>query len=392
MAKTIYSFLAIFFVYSVCSTCIFARDIKVSVFNATLNQSATVSSVQLLKLSGGMQVVQTKKNVFSQAIFSDVPYIESPYLLQAKYQDVLYNTIVPPVPSQAKTDSYKVEVYERSSRFTSEIGLVVLYSFVYVEKQLQVDIYYNFRNSTQYTFSEKELGIYTYIPTEARDILASVSVGKGNVGANIQWLRITPKKVANFPENDYNYLLPYPIKPGEKTYIVKYNLRYDGSPITLDIVSTYPISKSQKVKFIQRPDNLNIQISNSSYAFAPKKDEGLQFTYYEFPFFQKKMEISISEGTPIPKGELNISQEVVLTRVIPNNIKILLLVFFLLMLLFFISQIKKRFYIFRSIMVKRCFQKEHQLEYLKKTNASQTKVKKLEVKIKNLKENIEKAV
>ena len=373
------------FLYSIS---LYSKDIEVSILNATFNRSVTVPTVQLLQLSNGMQVIQTKKNVYNKTTFLDIPYIEAPYLLQAKYQGVLYNTVVPPFSNTVKKESFGIKVYERSSKFSSRINLATLYSFTYVKNQLQVDIYYNFLNNTNYTFSEKELGIYVYVPDTAKNILASVSVGT-STNTNIQWLKIVPKKIDNLADSYYNYILPYAIKPGERTYVLKYTMEYRGEPIEFDISSVYLSSKNQKVKFLKRPDDLNISISNSAYVFQSQQDENAQFLYYEFPIFQKKMQLSISGGTPVSKDILNDSSTIFLTTLFPYSIKFLFFIFFLMLLLFIIWILEKKYSALRPILLRSSIRKQYQMEYLKKVKPSHYKLSKLETKIKNLQENIE---
>ncbi|HRP69282.1 MAG TPA: zinc ribbon domain-containing protein, partial [Turneriella sp.] len=94
---------------------ILAYDIHVTVQNGTTEGVETTPlTIQLLRLSQGMEPVTTKKSAAGKASFTNLPEIgNAPYMLQTVYKGVAYNRVIAPnIPSPADV---KLEVFDSTA-------------------------------------------------------------------------------------------------------------------------------------------------------------------------------------------------------------------------------------------------------------------------------------
>lgn len=289
------------------------HSITVTAINKTLNKKQVVKQLTLLRLENQMQIIEQVENV-AITTFEKLPLTSSvPYIVQARYLGVTYNQIIAP-NALKDTKSIEIPVFETTTEYDqSKIQKVSLYSVSYTGNKLAFEIYHHFTNRTSKTFVEKHLnntkfGIYTLIPLEAENFAASVSVGSGN--SNINWLRLNPVNTPLSPKNSYDafekYLLPYPLKPGVRTYSIYYEIPYDGS--TLDYVIASYYLNSQSIKFIKRPDDIIVQDVKTKKEFPLLSSKDLSWKYHELAENSLKLvELRLSGGTSL-KEEKKSSQ------------------------------------------------------------------------------------
>ena len=248
----LFSWLMRFSFFFLISHFLFAGEQKIQIINGTKkNRPQEIETLNLIRLQKGMQIIKSFDRI-GPVLDLQIPEDKSgfPYMLQGIYQGIRYNHVIPPVLTSNKLITLKV--YEKTNRFHN-IHLKILYVVRYVGKNLRFLVLYKFMNESKYTFVEKNNGLHFFIPNQADQVNASVSVGSGL--SNIQWLKINPE-VQDKRKNIF--AISYPLKPGERIYQIGYQIPYDGSSLSFPIQSMYPVTA--QIEMLLETKGLNLRI------------------------------------------------------------------------------------------------------------------------------------
>ena len=244
------------------------KEYDIEILNGSKgDQPQKIEKLNLLKLEGGMQVVRSFEKAgpsMTLAIPEDTKGF--PYMLQGIYQGVRYNRMIPPnLPSNQRV---RLRVYEVTKKY-SNASLSVLYVVRYASERLRFLVLYKFNNQSGRTFIENGNGVHFFIPPQAENVDASVSVGSGL--SNIEWLKIAPLPVR---EADGIFIVPYPLKPGERIYQIGYQLPYNGSSLSVLIRSEYPVSGATEILLENKDIDLLIPDQPDWSSSGQRKDPG----------------------------------------------------------------------------------------------------------------------
>ncbi|HLH42370.1 MAG TPA: hypothetical protein VKV74_05250 [Bryobacteraceae bacterium] len=226
-------------------SCFLASDFSLlaaidgTVVNATTGKPQPRVTVTLIHPgASGMQTLGRAQSDADGkfAIEQDVP--SPPALLQAEFQGVTYNTILPP---GATSTGLKLNVYDATSKLSADIAQQHLIILEPVDGQLRVSETFLVENKGNTTFQDAAKGsIQLYLPTGAKTEVTVTAPG----GMPI---RRTPEKTAQ-PDV---YKIGYPIKPGSTDFELVYTLpdpkRFSGKvvgkdPLRLVSASTVTLS------------------------------------------------------------------------------------------------------------------------------------------------------
>ena len=305
-----------------------AIEIRVKIENGSRpGRAQTVDSIQVLKLEKGMQPVESRENT-SATVFKDLPPGQ-PYMIQANYRGINYNQVVPPL--QKKIFDVSIRVYELSSRFSDKISFRSLYRLKYINTYIEVLLFYHFNNTSKFTFAENNQGIRVYIPENATGIEASVSVGSGK--SDIQWLKLQYQKIDG--EKD-EYILPYPVKPGERLYQVRYSLPYPDKEAVFQLKEYYPAGIPARI--ITEPGTIRLEAlaGGKLEKGQPAPQPGQNMASFSGEK-KKKYSFRLSGGEPVQElqTEVEVSSGPILARSEKAFITVILSIIFLSMIWFF---------------------------------------------------------
>ncbi len=241
---------------------LFGEEKIIQIINGSQNdRPQKIERLNLIRLQDGMQIIKSFERI-GPMLTLKIPEDKNrfPYMLQGIYQGVKYNRVIPPV--SATNNSIELKVYEKTNRFQN-IQLRILYVVRYVDENLHFLVLYRFANESKHTFVENKNGLHFFIPNQAKQVNASVSVGSGL--SNIQWLKMNPEAV----KKEKNiFLVAYPLKPGERIYQIGYKFPYDGSSLSFPIRLIYPVS--EKVEVLLETKDLNLRIEGKPN-WSPQK-------------------------------------------------------------------------------------------------------------------------
>ncbi len=188
--------------------------IEIRVINETTGKLAVADTLELFRMDSAMEPLETHKNVSS---ISYKAKEEGNLLAVAHYRGISYSRFF-----SATESSVVLPVFERHDSFP-EAGISVrtLVQFeVLPEKKLGVMEYLFFSNSTNKTFADDGKGIMAHVPPKAESFQAAVTLDSAG---EAQWLTLQSEK-----QGDGSYLLPYPVKPGERIYQISYVVPYSN--------------------------------------------------------------------------------------------------------------------------------------------------------------------
>ncbi|MCX7632860.1 MAG: hypothetical protein N2Z22_05970, partial [Turneriella sp.] len=164
-----------------------ALDIVVNIHNGTYGTpERSPLKVQLLQLAGSMQPISQTVAHNGRAQFRNIPESpDSPYMVQANYQNVNYSQVIPPLARSPVHVTLEVFASTDSTENLSVRPLVELRRVA--ADRLSGLLILFFRNSGKRTYFSKD-GIIFSLPATATFEQVSVSVGSGK--SDIQWLKV----------------------------------------------------------------------------------------------------------------------------------------------------------------------------------------------------------
>ncbi len=377
MKQTFFIYAIIFFVFFI--TKIFAKDITIQTVNASKDKrSQLVTKIELIALQNSMQVIRTIKPHNSKVVIRNITVNQQyPLMLRATYQNITYNQILP--PSDEKKIKITLPVYDVTSRFNlQKITVKVLYVLKYVGNKLQVLTLYNFDNTSKKTFAESNgRGIFIFLPPDIGNVQASVQIGNGK--SNINWLKLKEQLIR---KTDGLYVLPYPVRPGEKIYQVSYELDYSQQKIALTLQNYYTPDKPPHIVL----DTADLQISlqdKPNITLEKKYDDTLGQSIIVLPRANKTIRLEIAGGSSQDEKETHSinSEKIIIRSLLTNNQKIILIAVTLLFFVLFSLAIMKSPLWLRKLLIKRKAILQFQLQFLQESTGNLQEIKVIKNKI-----------
>lgn len=241
--------------------------IEGSVTNGTTNKPASGDEVVLLELSQGMnEAAHTKTDASGHYKFDVQTAGGGPHLVRVSHQNVNYFRMVPPGMS-----SGDVTIYEAVKKVTP-LSYNIETAFQSGAGTLQVVQFYVVRNQSQPPRTQSsDAGLEIVLPQDAKIDSADVQAPGGQ-----------PIQTAPNPKGKGHYTFDYPLRPGETTFRLMYNLPYSGEasfkPTLLYPVEQLAIITPQSMGFQAKDASLfrsqphqggvNIQLANNLPANA----------------------------------------------------------------------------------------------------------------------------
>lgn len=278
-----------------------AMKISVEVKNKTLGINQKAEVITLISLEGAMQTVATQRNK-SKAIFTYTKELKAPLLVQATYQGVNYNEIIPPVPREQVFAT--IEVFEKVNKLPSKSELSVLHQFRATDQgQMTITRFYYFNNKSEFTYANKDGGLLFDLPQNLSKLEASVSIGEGK--SDFQWLKLQPE------QKESSVLLKYPLKPGERIYQVQFEIPLKDNKASLTIKQEFPRSFNDRV--VLEPDSMDVTIGEvPNFKVEKKFEETLQANVFMLPD-KKNLSLSLESDKLLPAVTREQPDEVTVT-------------------------------------------------------------------------------
>lgn len=345
----------------------FAYEIRVSWKNGTYpGREVFVDKISLLSLSSGMQEIAKAERVRKFYTFKNLPEPkEGPYMVQILYQNVSYSQVIP--PNETSPVNVEMEIFEKSSS-ADILKLRVLTHLRYGEdNELYFRTIYYFFNNSKNTYLSPRGGVEIFLPQEAHNVQGLVSVGSGL--SQIEWLKLTPQKI-----KEGLYLLPYPVKPGERLFEVSYQIPYANQEARWVFDSRYSLDAEAKLLV----ENEGVQIFVDGKVLKAKYEESLEKDIYDIPL---KKEILFRGGKPLPKEK---EREIFVKPSLNSLEKIFYSTFFLIFFIVFSFLVAKKPSFLQKLREKQKIRLEIEREYLQKIHADEKKIKEISQRIKNL--------
>lgn len=208
-----------------------AGDLRVNIFNGTLNTAGNADRVALVDLTAGMLEVASATDVKNATTFSDLTVTgQSQYLLRATLGGVNYSAMFVPTPGVTAWET-TLTVYESSDQ-VSDLNVSVPFFVIYgFEDKLKIQKRIIFENVSvpPVTFSASPGIAKIYIPEDV------IEIDNLTFKAGSMPLRTSP--IAT----EEGQVLPNPIKPGVSEIDAEYNVSYDPSGTTYSESITYDI-------------------------------------------------------------------------------------------------------------------------------------------------------
>lgn len=182
--------------------------------NQTTGKPQAGVSVSLVKLGQGMDTVGTVKSAADGKFhFDGTPDAAAPYLVQAIYQGVHYNKVLPP---GAPRTSVAVDVFDSSAKVPEAKILAHMILLQPSEQALNVSESIEYQNTGHLAFNDEKNGtVRFYLPPETKgQVQVSISAPGG---MPIQ----RPAEKTNAPNV---YTVKYPVKPGDTRFDIGYVL------------------------------------------------------------------------------------------------------------------------------------------------------------------------
>jgi len=154
-----------------------AREIDLTIENGTRQRLVAVEKLEVLRLSQGMQVVQSIDR--PEARLRLTLSAKEPHLLRATFEGATYNKMIPPLADEAAAETKPLrttlEVYERGAP-AQKIQSTAILQLVKEAGQIRVVKLYALQNDSRMAF-DLEQGPEIYLPADAREIKASLKHG-----------------------------------------------------------------------------------------------------------------------------------------------------------------------------------------------------------------------
>jgi hypothetical protein len=259
-----------------------AGTVHGTVKNGTTGQSVAGIELALLQPMSGMQVVAHSKSGAQGEFTFDHPGLGTqPMLVQADYQGIHFNQMVPP-----GRDSVQVDIFEatKDPKTIAVSSHVVVFqpngSTLIVGEQYQVENKSQpprafFRADGSFDFTLPEAG-------QLQQVAAS-----GSAGMPLTQLPMDKKK--------NRYSIAYAFKPGESTIRLSYELPYLGNSATIKLPTVYPGARL----LLAAPPTMQV----SGDGFAPGgQEQGMNLYGRDDVLAGTLVAVSLSGTAPAPNS------------------------------------------------------------------------------------------
>jgi hypothetical protein len=223
--------------------------IEGTVTNGTTNKPSGGDEVVLLELSQGMnEAGHTKTDSSGHFKFDVADSGSGPHLVRVSHQNVNYFKMLPPGMS-----SGNVTVYE-SAKKVDALSYSVETAFQGGSGTLQVVQFYLVRNQSQPPRTQSGDGAFEVaIPQDAKIASADVQAPGGQ-----------PIQTAPNPKGKGRYTFDYPLRPGETTFRLMYELPYSGQ-MTFKPTLLYPVEQFAVIT----PQSMGFQATSGLFRGQP---------------------------------------------------------------------------------------------------------------------------
>jgi hypothetical protein len=184
------------------------------VTNQTTGKPQAGVEVTLVKLGQGMDTVGTvKSDAQGKFRFDKDLDAAAPYMLQALYEGVSYNKVVPP---GAPSSGLGLDIYSVSSKVADATIAAHMILLQPTTEALGVNESIEYRNAGKVAFNDEKNGtLRFYLPPEAK---GEVTVGITPPGGMPIQRPAEKTATANV------YMVNYPVKPGDTRFDIAYSL------------------------------------------------------------------------------------------------------------------------------------------------------------------------
>ncbi len=208
-----------------------AGDLRVNIFNGTLDQPGKADRVALLDLTAGMAEIASATDVIKSTTFSDLTSnAQSQYLVRATLGGVNYSAMFVPTPGVTAWET-SLTVYESTENVhdvNASVPFFVIYGF---EDKLRI---------------QKRI-ILENVSLPPVTFSSNPGVAKVHVPENITELVNLTFKAGSMPlrsgpiDTDNGQVLPNPIKPGLSEIDIEYTIAYEQAGTVLTELVGYDI-------------------------------------------------------------------------------------------------------------------------------------------------------
>ena len=207
------------------------------VTNKSTNKAQPGVKVTLMQMAEtGTSTPLSSATTDAQGHFSFSEQLNGIYALEADYQGVKYNQVIPPMLPK---DNLQVSVYDTTN---APAALSVEQHIFFLEpgpSQMVVSETYVLANRTQQTYRDAARGtIRFYLPPEAKGIVQTAIVGPDQRPVSI---------VADKLSEANMFQVNYPLPPGESRIDLNYIVPYEGAAGTFRTLNQFENAKTRLV-------------------------------------------------------------------------------------------------------------------------------------------------
>jgi hypothetical protein len=212
--------------------------------NGTTGAPARAERLTLLRLSEGMQPLQTLNNVGPEFAFAPIPVPDGPHLIRAEFQGESYNQMIPPAPRFFRVPQ-TLTVYDAGAK-RADVQITAALQVTRVQSGLRVESMYIIANQSQpaRSFSTDEL--FVYVPEGATEMRGGLRHESSQMAIPLQ---LTPSGKPGY------YRLGRGFRPGSSELTVSYLV--EGEKLTDQLLHD-PAGDDNSHKFrivLWRPQN-----------------------------------------------------------------------------------------------------------------------------------------
>lgn len=136
--------------------------------NGTTGAPVRAERLTLLRLSEGMQPLQTLNSAGPDFAFAPIPAPDGPHLIRAEFQGESYNQMIPPAPRFYRAPQ-TITVYDAGAK-RADVQITAALQVTKVQNGLRVESMYIIANQSQPRRSFSTDDLFVYVPTGATEV------------------------------------------------------------------------------------------------------------------------------------------------------------------------------------------------------------------------------
>ena len=281
--------LFVFFLPFLFYTSLFSDTIKVKLINGTLSSVGKAESVKLLSLSGGMETIASKENVSGELEFTGVSLPASaPVLVQATYNKVNYNKIIPPV-AEMRNAVQELVVYDA----IDDKGILEINSLLQIVREPNVYRVYKvflIHNTSKppRTFYSETKPLEVFIQPVHSELYGQLRQETSSMGIPLDLQNgVKGRKISRG------------IMPGRSEIQISYTIPIENNSSMLEDRQVLDEGGNFRAVFV-KPKDIRVKIENAESSSQLEKEipEGLTAYKVNYPL-SKPIQIFLSGGTPV---------------------------------------------------------------------------------------------